>query len=39
MNLPRDLTWLSPEQTEFCVAFYAARPLADIRRRQELTDR
>lgn len=39
MMLPRDLTLLSLEQTEFCVAFYAAKPLGDIRRRQELTDR
>ena len=35
--MPRDLTLLSFEQTEFCVAFYAAKPLDDIRRRQELT--
>lgn len=37
MALPRDLTTLTAAQAEFCVAFYAARPLADIRRRQQLT--
>lgn len=38
MALPRDLTTLTASQTEFCVAFYAARPLSDIRRRQVLTE-
>ncbi|HJT32513.1 MAG TPA: hypothetical protein VJ783_10755 [Pirellulales bacterium] len=37
MSFPRDLRLLSHEQAEFCVAFYAARPLDDIRRRQDLT--
>ncbi|HVW38542.1 MAG TPA: hypothetical protein VHB99_14605 [Pirellulales bacterium] len=39
MSLPHDLTKLSPEQQQWCVAYHAAMPLAEIRRRQELTDR
>ena len=37
-GLPHDLTKLTAEQVEWCVAHHAAMPLAEIRRRQELTD-
>ncbi|MGH7137034.1 MAG: hypothetical protein ACREHD_14940 [Pirellulales bacterium] len=39
MRLPHDLTKLTAEQAEWCVAYHAALPLREIRRRQELTDR
>jgi hypothetical protein len=39
MSLPRDLTSLTAEQVAWCVAYHAALPLAEIRRRQRLTDR
>lgn len=37
-SLPRDLTAMTPAQVQWCVAYHAAMPLAEIRRRQELTD-
>ena len=37
-SLPRDLTKLTLAQVEWCVAYHAAMPLSEIRRRQELTD-
>ncbi|MGH7140066.1 MAG: hypothetical protein ACREHD_30365, partial [Pirellulales bacterium] len=37
-SLPHDLTKLTAEQVEWCVVYHAALPLAEIRRRQELTD-
>lgn len=37
-HLPRDLTKLTLAQVEWCVAYHAAMPLSEIRRRQELTD-
>lgn len=37
-SLPRDLTKLTAAQVEWCVAYHAAMPLAEIRRRQELVD-
>ncbi|MGH7192209.1 MAG: hypothetical protein ACREJM_01605 [Candidatus Saccharimonadales bacterium] len=39
MTLLHDLSLLTREQTEFCVRFFAARPLADLRGRQQLTER
>lgn len=39
MSLPHDLTKLTARQVAWCVAYHAALPLAEIRRRQELTDR
>lgn len=39
MGLPRDLTKLTAQQVEWCVAFHAAMPLREIRRRQELVER
>ena len=38
MSLPHDLTKLTAEQVEWCVAYHAALPLREIRRRQELAD-
>jgi len=38
MTLPHDLTTLSAERAAWCVAYHAAMPLGEIRRRQELTD-
>lgn len=37
-SLPQDLTKLTAEQAEWCVAYHAALPLAEIRRRQTLAD-
>lgn len=38
-DLPHDLTKLTAELVEWCVAYHVALPLAEIRRRQDLTDR
>jgi hypothetical protein len=38
MNLPHDLTTLTAQQAEWCVAYHVALPLAEIRRRQELAE-
>lgn len=37
--LPADLTTLTPDQTEHCVARLSRFPLAELRRRQDLTHR
>lgn len=37
-SLPHDLTTLTGEQVQWCVAYHAAMPLAKIRRWQELVD-
>jgi hypothetical protein len=37
-HLPHDLTKLTLAQIEWCVAYHAAMPLGEIRRRQALTD-
>ncbi len=38
-TLPEDLTTLTPDQTETCVARLAKFPLAELRRRQDLANR
>ena len=38
-TLPEDLTTLTPDQTETCVARLAQFPLAELRRRQDLANR
>jgi hypothetical protein len=38
-GLPRDLTLLTLAQVEWCVAYHAAMPLTEIRRRQDLAER
>ena len=38
-TLPEDLTRLSPDQTEKCVARLAKYPLSELRRRQDLANR
>ena len=38
-TLPEDLTTMTPDQTETCVARLAKFPLAELRRRQDLANR
>ena len=38
MMLPHDLTKLTAQQVAWCLAYHAALPLAEIRRRQKLTE-
>lgn len=36
MHIPQDLTTLTSEQTEYCVAHLAALPLRELRKRQDI---